>query len=109
VADIMEGARLSVTKAGDRKSRAKGGGAVDLRSLKSAADIARELKRLEADMYRYARNLEFEQAALVRDQLDELRKLELEVTTGEISSYDLPGGAGTTARAVKAKTAAKNG
>jgi excinuclease UvrABC nuclease subunit len=28
-------------------------------------------------MYRHARNLEFEQAAAVRDQLDALRQLEL--------------------------------
>ena len=62
-------------------------------SCAALADIARELKRLEADMYRHARNLEFEQAALLRDQLEELRKLELEVTTGAVSSYDLPGGA----------------
>ena len=60
-------------------------------------------------MYRHARNLEFEQAALVRDQLDELRKLELEISTGEISSYDLPGGAGTTTRATKAKRDAASG
>ena len=33
-------------------------------------------------MYRHARNLEFEQAALLRDQLDELRKLELELGAG---------------------------
>jgi excinuclease ABC subunit B len=105
VADIMEGARLTSTGSGRGKS-GKGGGkgaAVDIRQLRNAADIARELKRLEAEMYRHARNLEFEQAALVRDQLDELRKLELEVTTGEVSSYDLPGGAGTTSRATKAK------
>jgi excinuclease ABC subunit B len=111
VADIMEGARLSVTsgRRGAGASRAKGskGDAMDISQLRSAADIARELKRLEADMYRYARNLEFEKAALVRDQLDELRRLELELTTGVVSSYDLPGGAGTTARALKAKTAAK--
>jgi excinuclease ABC subunit B len=105
VSDIMEGARLTTTGSGRGKS-GKGGGKsapVDIRQLRNAADIARELKRLEAEMYRHARNLEFEQAALVRDQLDELRKLELEVTTGEVSSYDLPGGAGTTSRATKAK------
>jgi excinuclease ABC subunit B len=106
VADIMEGARLvgnASGRSGDK--RAKGGRdtPLDIGSLKNSADIARELKRLEADMYRHARNLEFEKAALVRDQLDELRKLELEVTTGVVSSYDLPGGAGTTTRATKAR------
>ena len=112
VADIMEGARLSTSKSGGDKRGKSGKGApapVDFRSLKNAADIARELKRLEQDMFRHARNLEFEKAALVRDQLDELRKLELEVTTGEVSSYDRPGGAGTTQRATKAaRAAAKN-
>jgi excinuclease ABC subunit B len=110
VADIMEGARLAGSasgRGGGGERRGKGGKSapLDITQLKNSADIARELKRLEADMYRYARNLEFEQAAQVRDQLDELRKLELEVTTGVISSYDLPGGAGTTERATKAKWA----
>jgi excinuclease ABC subunit B len=107
VADIMEGARVVGSASGrGGGSRGKGGkGApLDLRALKNTADIAREMKRLESDMYRHARNLEFEQAALLRDQLDELRKLELELTTGVVSSYDLPGGAGTTSRAVKART-----
>jgi excinuclease ABC subunit B len=110
VADIMEGARLSVSgsaRGGDRRGKGGGkGAALDIRELKSTADIAREMKRLEAEMYRRARNLEFEQAALLRDQLDELRKLELELTTGVVSSYDLPGGAGTTARATRAKAEA---
>jgi excinuclease ABC subunit B len=106
VADIMEGARLTVTKAsGGGRGKAAKGAPLDISQLRNAADIARELKRLEADMYRHARNLEFEKAALVRDQLDELRKVELELTTGVVSSYDLPGGAGTTARATKAKAA----
>jgi excinuclease ABC subunit B len=110
VADIMEGARVSVSasgRGGERRGKGAKGGAVDITKLKNTADIAREMKRLEAEMYRRARNLEFEQAALLRDQLDELKKLELELTTGVISSYDLPGGAGTTARAVKAREAQK--
>jgi excinuclease ABC subunit B len=39
----------------------------------------REIKRLEEIMYRHARNLEFEQAAAVRDQIDDLRRLELDM------------------------------
>jgi excinuclease ABC subunit B len=108
VADIMEGARLAGNasgKGGDRRGKGGKGAPLDITQLKNSGDIARELKRLEADMYRHARNLEFEQAALVRDQLDELRKLQLEVTTGVVSSYDLPGGAGTTERATRAKEA----
>jgi phage host-nuclease inhibitor protein Gam len=110
VADIREGARLSVSGSGrgaERRGTGDKGAALDITRLKTTADIVREMKRLETEMYRRARNLEFEQAALLRDQLDELKKLELEVTTGVISSYDLPGGAGTTARATKAREAAE--
>ena len=37
-------------------------------------DVAREIRRLEKRMVEHARNLEFEQAARVRDQLAELRR-----------------------------------
>jgi excinuclease ABC subunit B len=36
-------------------------------------DLAREIKRLETQMMEHARNLEFEQAARVRDQLARLK------------------------------------
>ena len=91
VIDIMEGARLAgVAGARGTQRRGKGGGAagLDVGRLKTASDIARELKRLETEMYRRARNLEFEQAALLRDQLDELRKLELEVSVGTVTPYN---------------------
>ena len=39
----------------------------------SEKDIAREIKRLEKQMLEHARNLEFEQAARVRDQLARLK------------------------------------
>ena len=39
----------------------------------SEKDLAREIKRLEKTMHDHARNLEFEQAARVRDQLNLLR------------------------------------
>jgi excinuclease ABC subunit B len=112
VADIMEGARLSSAASGrgERKGKGREGGpaALDPAKLRNSGDIARELKRLETEMYRRARNLEFEQAALLRDQLDQLRRLELEVTTGVVASYDLPGGAGTTKRAKAAERLAKS-
>jgi excinuclease ABC subunit B len=110
VADIMEGARLASTASGrasERKGREGKATAVDISTLRTSSDIARELKRTEAEMYRLARNLEFEQAAFLRDRLDQLRKLELEVTTGVVASYDLPGGAGTTKRAKAAERLAK--
>ena len=37
-------------------------------------DLAREIKRLEKDMLAAAKNLEFERAAILRDQMHELRK-----------------------------------
>ena len=39
----------------------------------SEKDIAREIKRLEKLMMEHARNLEFEKAARVRDQLGQLK------------------------------------
>jgi excinuclease ABC subunit B len=39
----------------------------------SEKDLAREIKRLEKQMLEHARNLEFEQAARVRDQLAHLK------------------------------------
>jgi excinuclease ABC subunit B len=109
VADIMEGARLSTASSSriERKGRDAKDAPVDISRLRNAADIARELKRLESEMYRRARNLEFEQAALLRDQLDQVRQLELELTTGVVSSFDRPGGAGTTRRAQEADRRAK--
>jgi excinuclease ABC subunit B len=40
----------------------------------SEKQIAREIKALEKKMLAHAKNLEFEQAAKVRDQLTELKK-----------------------------------
>ena len=40
----------------------------------SEKDISREIKRLEKLMLEHARNLEFEKAARVRDQLSILRE-----------------------------------
>ena len=41
----------------------------------SKRDVAKEIKRLEKQMMEHARNLEFEQAAAVRDQLGRLRAM----------------------------------
>ena len=39
--------------------------------------LVREIKKLEAEMFRKARNLEFEQAAALRDEIERLKQLEL--------------------------------
>lgn len=51
----------------------------------SEKDLAKEIKRLEKNMLEHARNLEFEQAARVRDQLAALREKVLGGT-----AHDLP-------------------
>ena len=83
VADVMEGARSDA--ATDRRA---GHGSKGTRRTvvtpvpRNLADLARETARLEQQMYQHARNLEFEQAAGLRDRLETLRQLELELGSG---------------------------
>ncbi len=75
VTDIMEGAL--VTRAGKGR-RGTSRPAVpapvpDTQGL-SAADLGQEIKRLEERMYEHAANLEFEEAARLRDQVAEFRR-----------------------------------
>ena len=68
VQDIMEGARGD----GDREGRR--GLATDEADLLLAPEQAmKRIKKLEAEMYKHARNLEFEEAARIRDQIEKLR------------------------------------
>jgi excinuclease ABC subunit B len=78
VSDIMEGARPSGAAPTGRGSRRPSTVAVP----KNLADLGREIKKLETQMYTHARNLEFEQAAALRDRIDGLRRLELEMRDG---------------------------
>jgi excinuclease ABC subunit B len=73
VMDIMEGAR---TEAVTPLPRRRGGKSLSREELKPEA-LVREIKKLEAEMYRRARNLEFEEAATLRDEIDRLKQLEL--------------------------------
>ncbi|AEB49780.1 excinuclease ABC subunit UvrB [Aeromonas veronii] len=41
--------------------------------VRSASEIAKEIKRMEEQMFQHARDLEFEQAAALRDQIQQLR------------------------------------
>ncbi|MUG28656.1 excinuclease ABC subunit UvrB [Aeromonas salmonicida] len=41
--------------------------------VRSAGEIAKEIKRMEEQMFQHARDLEFEQAAALRDQIQRLR------------------------------------
>jgi excinuclease ABC subunit B len=84
VADIMEGARddsgALMTRGKDKdKGRGKGkdkGGAPTAADLQPQ-NIVRQIKRLEAEMFKKARNLEFEDAARIRDQIEKLKQIEL--------------------------------
>ncbi|HXS04554.1 MAG TPA: excinuclease ABC subunit UvrB [Rhodanobacter sp.] len=76
IADIMEGARSDV---GNRRGKSpvrgravaeQGAGYAGL----DAQQAAGMLKKLEAQMYRHAQNLEFEDAARLRDQIHQLRE-----------------------------------
>jgi excinuclease ABC subunit B len=80
VADVMEGARSNAAKAAAGAGGAqRGRGAAPVAVPRNLADLGREVKKLEERMYAAARNLEFELAASLRDQLDSLRQLELEL------------------------------
>jgi excinuclease ABC subunit B len=69
VTDVMEGARADVE--GDGKRRGGRGEAEP--ALLGPEQAMKRIKKLEAEMYRHARNLEFEEAARIRDQIEKLR------------------------------------
>ena len=73
IRDIMEGARAVAEPAPG--ARGKAGKRPALPGPAATPDqLAREIKRLEAEMLRHARNLEFEEAAARRDEIHELRQ-----------------------------------
>jgi excinuclease ABC subunit B len=77
VPDIMEGARAEGGSGTDRRrGAAKGGEAAAAQSLRPEA-IVRQIKKLEAEMFKRARNLEFEEAAKLRDEIERLKQVEL--------------------------------
>jgi excinuclease ABC subunit B len=80
VTDIMEGARADVASLGDAKRGSRSRGAVEPVDLRPEA-IVRQIKKLEAEMYKKARNLEFEAAAKLRDDIERLKQLELGLGT----------------------------
>jgi len=76
VTDVMEGARTAPAPS----ARGRGGARpIPVAVPRNLAEAGREIRRLEELMYGHARNLEFEQAAAVRDQIDALRRFELEL------------------------------
>ena len=77
VQDIMEGARRMSTKGKTRAEKVaetRLSYSTEVANLSPAA-LARKLKQLESQMHQHAKNLEFEQAAALRDQLAEIKHL----------------------------------
>ncbi len=80
ISDIMEGARSEVPGRGGRgkSMRDRAIAAIAEQGAEYAAlDVAQAsamIKRLEAQMYKHAENLEFEEAARLRDQIHKLRE-----------------------------------
>ena len=76
VADIMEGARAEPAAPSERRRGARGGRDAKVQDLRPEA-LVRQIKKLEAEMYQKARNLEFEEAARLRDEVARLKQVEL--------------------------------
>ena len=71
VADVMEAGRSKRGRRGRGRERAAAG--ADWQALPHA-DLVREMARLEQVMLTHARNLEFEEAAKLRDQIEAMRE-----------------------------------
>ena len=76
VADIMERAPVMRTRKKSRQGAARSAAPAAMPNLQglSADALGQEIKRIENSMYEHAANLEFEQAARLRDQIAELRQ-----------------------------------
>ena len=76
VTDILEGAYGPAARGrgkGKKVAERRGAYAVDVANLTPAA-LARKLKQMEDQMYEHAKNLEFEDAARLRDELTEVKQ-----------------------------------
>ncbi len=79
IMDVMEGAR-SEPAPGDRKGRGKGlrvAEPIENYAALPPAQIAARIATLEQTMYQHARDLEFEDAARVRDEIRKLKEVSL--------------------------------
>jgi excinuclease ABC subunit B len=76
VTDIMEGAYSEPAARGGGKVRRVAEPASEYASL-TPEQALRKIKKLEQEMYKRARNLEFEEAARLRDEIQKLRNVSL--------------------------------
>jgi len=86
VADIMEGARADSSRDGERGRSGRGREAAPSTTDLRPEAIVRSIKKLEAEMFKKARNLEFEEAARLRDEIERLKQIELGLAGGRESA-----------------------
>jgi excinuclease ABC subunit B len=82
VADVMEGARAA--PAGGRRRRARVAEDSGDYAAMGPAELGRRIKDLERRMYQHARDLEFEEAARLRDELQRIQQQGLQLPEGAI-------------------------
>jgi len=83
VADILEGAMVYGPGKGKKRRAAEAKGRYDdsiAGEVTSLKNLAAQISALEDKMYKHAQNLEFEQAAAIRDRIQHLRELEVRAT-----------------------------
>ncbi|MGI9345675.1 MAG: excinuclease ABC subunit UvrB [Gammaproteobacteria bacterium] len=73
VQDMMQGARLVNTRAQPKNKRPSGKSDRDI-AMMNGTELSRLITQLESRMYEHANNLEFEQAAQLRDETEHLRE-----------------------------------
>ena len=73
VTDILEGAYGSSVKSNKRKTIKVADTKADYNNI-NPADLLKEINKLEKTMLQHAKDLEFEAAAKIRDQISELRE-----------------------------------
>ena len=74
IADVMEGAREEVARPGTDPGRRKVAEPRIAYEKLSPEEVMKRIRKLEAEMYRHARELEFERAAELRDEIERLRE-----------------------------------
>ncbi len=74
IRDVMEAGDAPGKGRDKRRGRGKEAASKDDFSSLTAAQATKKMSQIEKQMYECARNLEFEQAAQLRDQLDQLRE-----------------------------------
>ena len=83
VADIMEGAAASVPGRGRRKTARVAEEGADYAAL-SPEQAMQRIRKLEQQMYEHARNLEFEEAARIRDEIARIRETALGLPAADV-------------------------